>query len=65
MIIYKDNCFFVKKISPLESWRFMGFSDDDFYKAKNVPTSDTQLYKQIGNSIAVPVLENIFKNLFK
>ena len=34
MIIYKDNCFFVKKISPLESWRFMGFSDDDFYKAK-------------------------------
>ena len=43
----------------------MGFEDSDCYKAKNVPTSDTQLYKQIGNSIAVPVLKNIFENLFK
>lgn len=56
--------FKVRRLTPLECWRLMGFSDDDFYKAKNVPTSDTQLYKQIGNSIAVPVLENIFKNLF-
>lgn len=57
--------FKIRRLTPLECWRLMGFSDDDFYKAKNVPTSDTQLYKQIGNSIAVPVLENIFKNLFK
>ncbi len=32
-------------------------------KAKLVPTSDTQLYKQAGNSIVVNVLEAIFKNL--
>lgn len=57
--------FKIRRLTPLECWRLMGFDDDDFYKAKNVPTSDTQLYKQIGNSIAVPVLENIFKNLFK
>lgn len=57
--------FKIRRLTPLECWRLMGFEDDDFYKAKNVPTSDTQLYKQIGNSIAVPVLENIFKNLFK
>lgn len=56
--------FKIRRLTPLECWRLMGFDDDDFYKAKNVPTSDTQLYKQIGNSIAVPVLENIFKNLF-
>lgn len=35
-----------------------------FKKAKNVPTSNTQLYKQAGNSIVVNVLEKIFKNLF-
>lgn len=43
----------------------MGFDDEDFNKAKLVPTSDTQLYKQAGNSIVVNVLEAIFKNLFK
>lgn len=64
MIIYKDNCFFVKKISPLESWRFMGFRDDDFYKAKNSGVSNRQLYKQAGNSIATNVIYYILKNLF-
>jgi DNA (cytosine-5)-methyltransferase 1 len=64
MIIYKDNCFFVKRISPLESWRFMGFSDEDFYKAKSVGTSNRQLFKQAGNSIATNVIYHIIKNLF-
>lgn len=64
LIIYKDNCFFVKKISPLESWRFMGFSDDDFYKAKNIGISNRQLFKQAGNSIATNVIYYILKNLF-
>ena len=64
MIIYKDNCFFVKKISPLESWRFMGFSDDDFYKAKSIGISNRQLFKQAGNSIATNVIYHILKNLF-
>ncbi len=40
----------------------MGFSDDDFDKAKAV-NSNAQLYKQAGNSIVVPVLEAIFVNL--
>lgn len=64
MIIYKDNCFFVKKISPLESWRFMGFSDDNFYKAKSIGISNRQLFKQAGNSIATNVIYYILKNLF-
>lgn len=64
MIIYKNNCFFVKRISPLESWRFMGFSDEDFYKAKSVGTSNRQLFKQAGNSIATNVIYHILKNLF-
>lgn len=41
----------------------MGFDDEDFEKAKQV-NSDTQLYKQAGNSIVVNVLEGIVKNLF-
>ena len=41
----------------------MGFSDEDFEKAKAVPMSDTQLYRQAGNSIVVNVLMEIFKKL--
>ena len=42
----------------------MGFSDTDFDKAKASGVSDTQLYKQAGNSIVVNVLEAIIKQLF-
>ena len=55
----------IRKLTPRECWRLMGFGDEDFDKAKAVPTSDTQLYKQAGNSIVVNVLEAVFKNLFK
>lgn len=55
----------IRKLTPLECWRLMGFDDEDFYKAQAVPTSNTQLYKQAGNSIVVKVLEKIFTNLFK
>ena len=54
----------IRKLTPLEYWRLMGFSDEDFYKAQSIPTSNTQLYKQAGNSIVVNVLEEIFKQLF-
>lgn len=52
----------IRKLTPLECWRLMGFDDEDLRKAEKV-CSNTQLYKQAGNSIAVPVLENIFKQL--
>lgn len=55
----------IRKITPLECWRLMGFDDKDFYKAKNSGISNSQLYKQAGNSIVVKVLEKIFLNLFK
>lgn len=42
----------------------MGFDDSDFDKAKNSGVSNSQLYKQAGNSIVVKVLEKIFTNLF-
>lgn len=52
----------IRKLLPIEYWRLMGISDEDFYKASSV-TPDTQLYKQAGNGIVVPVLEAIFKEL--
>ena len=53
-----------RKITPLEAFRLMGFSDEDYEKAKAVKMSETQLYKQAGNSIVVPMLEEIYKVLF-
>lgn len=53
----------IRKLTPLEFWRLMGFDDEDFDKASKV-NSNTQLYKQAGNSIVVTVLEAIFKELF-
>lgn len=52
----------VRKLTPKECWRLMGFSDEDFEKASKV-NSNTQLYKQAGNSIVLNVLEGILKNL--
>ncbi|WP_433915830.1 DNA cytosine methyltransferase [Streptococcus salivarius] len=54
----------IRKLTPLECWRLMGFKDNDYYKAESV-VSNTQLYKQAGNSIVVSVLEGIFEQLFK
>ena len=54
----------IRKLTPLEIWRLMGFSDNDYYAAKSVGISNAQLYKQAGNSIVVTVLEAIFRQLF-
>ena len=55
--------FRIRKLTPLECWRLMGFDDEDFYKAQASGVSNSQLYKQAGNSIVVDVLEKIFKNI--
>lgn len=52
----------IRKLTPKECWRLMGFDDEDFEKAEKV-NSNTQLYKQAGNSIVVNVLMAIFKEL--
>lgn len=52
----------IRKLTPKECWRLMGFADTDFEKAAQV-NSNTQLYKQAGNSIVKDVLMEIFKQL--
>ena len=57
-----DNDFIIRRLTPRECWRLMDFDEDVFDKVKN-DISDTQLYKQAGNSIVVSCLEYIFKNI--
>lgn len=52
----------IRKLTPCECWMLMGFDKSDYEKASQV-NSDTQLYKQAGNSIVVNVLEAILTNL--
>lgn len=54
----------IRKLTPRECFRLMGFDDSDFDKVEG-KMSNTQLYKQAGNSIVVNVLEEIYKELFK
>lgn len=65
---YKDNNFIyqdltIRKLTPLECWRLQGFTDKQFFKAKNAGVSDSQLYKQAGNAVSVPIIEAIAKKL--
>ena len=60
-LMYED--YRIRKLTPRECFRLMGFTDADFDKIKGI--SNTQLYKMAGNSIVVNVLEAIFKQLFK
>lgn len=54
----------IRRLTPRECWRLQGFGDDDFDLAKSIGTSNTQLYKQAGNSIAVPCLEAILRAMY-
>ncbi len=49
----------IRKLTPLECWRLQGFSDEQFYKAKNAGVSNSQLYKQAGNAVTVNVVDAI------
>lgn len=55
----------IRRLIPVEVARLMGFDDSDIEKCQNANISDSQLYKMLGNSIVVDVLEYIFGKLFK
>ena len=60
---YYTTNYRIRKLTPKECFRLMGFSDEDYEKCKAVGMSDSQLYRQAGNSIVVQVLEEIFKQM--
>ncbi|MDR3163326.1 MAG: DNA cytosine methyltransferase [Helicobacteraceae bacterium] len=49
----------IRRLTPLECWRLQGFPDWAFDRARAAGVSDSQLYKQAGNSVTVPVIEAI------
>lgn len=55
----------IRKLTPTECYKLMGFTSEDCKKASDVGVSNSQLYKQAGNSIVVNVLEAIFTSLGK
>ena len=63
-ITIENDELIIKKLSPLECWRVMGYSDEDFYKAKNIGNlSNSKLYERAGRGIVVPMLEKVFEEL--
>lgn len=72
--VYGDSTDFrIRKLTPKECWRLMGFTDEDYHKARvaleerfynGKDRSNSQMYKMAGNSIVVEVLEGIFKQMF-
>lgn len=53
----------IRKLTPKECWHLQGFTDEQFDKAKAAGVSDSQLYKQAGNAVTVPVVEAIGENI--
>ena len=61
-INYVETRYRIRKLTPRECWRLMGYTDEDFDKAESV-NSNTQLYKESGNAIVKQVLMAIFLQL--
>jgi len=53
----------IRRLTPLECWRLQGFPDEAFYKAQQAGVSNSQLYKQAGNSVTVNVISEIAKKM--
>lgn len=60
-----NNGIRIRKLTPKEYWRLQGFPDEYFYRAKSSGVSDSQLYKQAGNSVTVSVVYEIARRLKK
>ena len=52
-----------RRLTPLECFRLQGFTDEEHSACQEVQ-SDTQLYRQMGNTISVPVIQAILKNIY-
>lgn len=55
----------IRRLMPIEAWRLQGFTTEQFEKVAATGMSDAQLYKQAGNAVSVPVVEEIARNLLK
>lgn len=60
-----ENDFLIRKLTPKECYRLMGFTDDDINSAYAVGVADSQLYSQAGNSIVTNCVELLAEHLYK
>lgn len=63
--VERDNFRIVRKLTPKEAHRLMGFDDIDYENCKAVGMSDTQGYKQSGNSIVTTTIALLIEHLYK
>ena len=63
VLINNGESIAIRKLTPRECWRLQGFSDSQFDKAQATGISNSQLYKQAGNAVTVPVVEQIGRKL--
>lgn len=64
-VLIKNNNYVIRKLTPKECWRLMGFEDKDADKVHNIGVSDSAMYKQAGNSIITNCVELIAEHLYK
>lgn len=55
----------IRKLTPTECMRLMGVTDEDIQKIKDIRISNSQMYKQAGNSLVSNCVELIFEHLYK
>ena len=61
--LHKKQGVRIRKLTEKECWRLQGFTDEQFYKAKDSGVSNSQLYKQSGNAITISVADAIIKKI--
>lgn len=55
----------IRKLTPTECWRLMGWKDQEIQQVKDIGMSDSQMYKQAGNGIVTNCVELLFEHLYK
>lgn len=62
-VIESEDPVRIRRLSALEAWRLMGFTEEEYAKAKATGAGETALFRMAGNSIVVPVLVSVFGGL--
>lgn len=63
VVIWRNENLELKKLTPLECLKLMGFEEEDYKRLRQIGQTDTQIYHEAGDSIVVTVLMAIFGKL--
>lgn len=65
VVLKKEANYRIRKYTPIECWRLMGFDSNDCIRVKEIGIADGQLYKQAGNGIVINCVELLMEHLYK